>query len=369
MNHIPAFTGDRLWDEIFKAVIDTMPEQLFPLFKEVFGKEYPPGSAVRLLATEHSTYLDHPTQPPSSKLMDIALLVAGTDYYHIECQMHNDWQLVLRMIAYDLHFSLLHTASAGPGTGEVTIRFPQSVIIYPDQNSALPDRLRCRILFPDQSEYTYQIPTVRIQSYSLGEIHQKHLNLFLPYVLLRLKPRLKQSSPLTKEELTSFINAIIVILEEDVASGYLTPQQSYDYIQLLTHASRHIFQKYPHYHEEVLQLTKPLIKLPSVELREAYEELNRIQAELANRRNELADSEARLADSEAKLADKDAKLADKDAELADKDAELADKDAELADKDAKLADKDAKLADKDAKLADKDAEIARLKRLLMEKNS
>lgn len=40
--NISALSGDRLWDEIFKAIVDTMPEQLFPLFREVFGKEYPP---------------------------------------------------------------------------------------------------------------------------------------------------------------------------------------------------------------------------------------------------------------------------------------------------------------------------------------
>lgn len=148
---------------------------------------------------------------PSSNLMDIALLVAGTDYYHIECQMQNDWQMVLRMVAYDLHLSLLHTASAEPDSEEVTIRFPRSAVIYPDRNSTLPDSLRCRILFPSQSEHIYQVPAVRIQSHSPDEIHGKHLNLFLPYALLRLKPRLKRSSPLTKEELTAFIKKIIVI--------------------------------------------------------------------------------------------------------------------------------------------------------------
>lgn len=305
MNRTEILTGDKLWDEIFKSIVDTMPGQLFPLFKEAYGKEYPPGTTIRLLATEHSTYLDDPGRSPSSNLMDIALLVAGTDYYHIECQMHNDWQMVLRMVSYDLHFSLLHTASAGPDSGEVTIRFPRSAVIYPDRNSALPDSLRCRILFPDQSEHIYQIPTARIQSYSLDEIHEKHLNLFLPYTLLRLKPRLKQSSPLTKEELTAFIKKIIVFLEEDVASGHLTPQQSYDYIRLLTHASEHIFRKHPDHHEEVLQLTKPLIKLPSVELREAYEALAEKDAEIAESKAEIAEKDAEIARLKKLLLEKD----------------------------------------------------------------
>ena len=36
--------GKNLWDEIFNTIVDVMPEQLFPLFKEVYGKEYPKGT-------------------------------------------------------------------------------------------------------------------------------------------------------------------------------------------------------------------------------------------------------------------------------------------------------------------------------------
>lgn len=58
--------GDRLWNEILKAIVYTMPNQLFPLIKEVYGKEYPPDTPIKLLDTEHSTYLDDPESTPSS---------------------------------------------------------------------------------------------------------------------------------------------------------------------------------------------------------------------------------------------------------------------------------------------------------------
>lgn len=301
--------GDHLWDEILKAIVDTMPNQLFPLFREVFGKNYPPGTPIRLLATEHSTYSDDPGQSPSSNLMDIALLVANADYYHLECQMRNDRQMVLRMISYDLHFSLQHTTSPDPAAEEITLHFPRSVVIYPNRNNALPDSLSCRIFFPDQSEHVYRIPAVKIQSYTLEQIRQKHLYLFLPYTLLRLKPKLKYATQLTKEELTVFVNKVIVILEEDTAAGYLTPQEAGDYIRLLLHASKHIFQKYPDYHEEVLQVTKPLIKLPSVELRETKEALDKAYAEITENKAKMAEKQAELDNSKAVLADKDAEIA------------------------------------------------------------
>ena len=192
--------GTRLWDEILKAIVDAMPEQLFSLFKEVFGKEYPKGTPIILLATESSTYQENPDAPPSSRLSDIALLVNGTDYYHLECQMHNDQDMVIRMVAYDLHFAMQHTAETEQEGNGVVMRFPRSVVIYPEKNRKIPESLHCRIIFQDGSEHFYQIPTVRIQSYSLEEIHEKHLNLFIPYVLLRLRPRLRDKikNPLTR---------------------------------------------------------------------------------------------------------------------------------------------------------------------------
>ena len=113
-----------LWDEILKAIVDVMPEQLFPLFKEVYGKDYPKGTPITLLAAESSTYLEDPDAPPSSRLSDIALLVNGTDYYHLECQMLNENEMVIRMIVYDLHLSIKYTAQKDEkGGGQDTVLF------------------------------------------------------------------------------------------------------------------------------------------------------------------------------------------------------------------------------------------------------
>lgn len=295
--------SDKLWDEILKAIVYVMPNQLFPLIKEVYGKDYPPDTPIRLISTEHSTYLSQEESPPSSNLMDISLLVADTDYYHIECQMENDKLMVIRMISYDLHYAIEHCMSRNALNDELIIRFPHSVVLYPDQNRNLPDKLQCRVIFQDDSEHIYQIPAVRIQTYSLEEIHDKHLNLFIPYLLLRLKPRVhSKTHPLTKKELTEFLNAIILILQEDFTNGYLTRQECNDYINLLVHASRHIFYHHPKYHKKVQSMTKPLIYLPSMQ----------------------------IMDLQASLAEKDSQLAEKDSALAEKDCEIASLRAKLA---------------------------------------
>lgn len=104
------------------------------------------------------------------------------------------------------------------------------------------------------------------------------------------------------KELTDFVEQLIVILKEEVETGILTPLESYDYIQLLLRASKHIFHNYPKYHEEVWNVTKPMLKVPSMEIREL----------------------------QWTLAEKDASLAEKDATIAEKDATIAELRQQLA---------------------------------------
>ena len=223
--------GSKLWDEIFKAIISAMPTQLFPLFKEVYGREYPKDTPIVVLGSETSSFPEESKSPPGSTLMDIALLVAGTDYYHLEC----------------------------------------------------------RVGFQDNSEHIYRIPTVKIQTYSLKEIKEKHLTIFIPYTILRLRPRLKADlkHPLTQKELTEFVEEAILVLKEELSEGYLTEREYRNYVRLFHFAADRMLAKYPHMREEVHQMTEPLIKLPSV----IEDEL---RAEIAEQKLQLASKDAEI---------------------------------------------------------------------------
>lgn len=266
-----AIDGSKLWDEILKAIVSTMPEQLFPLFKEVYGREYPRGTSIVVLGTEVSGAWEGKSASPDSVLMDIALLVADRDYYHLECQMKNDHEMVIRMFAYDVRYAITHSRTVDEDTGEITLFFQRSVVIYPEKNNAVPDHLQCRIVFQDGSEHVYKVPAVRIQNYSLEEIREKHLSLFLPYVVLRLRPKLatitekrsQSAEEKVKEELTSMTREIIVMLEDEKNAGYIGEWEYHNYMNLFKRAVGRMLAGYPRLRREVDKMTEPLIKLPS----------------------------------------------------------------------------------------------------------
>ena len=291
-NENTVYDGRKLWDEILKAIVGTMPEQLFPLFKEIYGKEYPKGTTITLVGTETSTFWDGGKKSPGSTYMDIALLVGGTDYYHLECQMKNDHEMVIRMFAYDVHFAITHTKSVDGKTGEIILKFPRSIVLYPAKDNAIPDRLQCRILFQDGSEHIYQLPTVKIQNYSLEEIREKHLTLFLPYMLLRFRPRIKHGKMITKKELTEYVEEVILILEDEVSAGNLTDLQYRDYVRLIRNAADRVFAKHEELREEVDNVTERLLRLPSDEYREMKEEKEKLEEEISRQEAKISKQEA-----------------------------------------------------------------------------
>ena len=301
MSKDTTLTEPMLWDEIMKALVYTMPEQLFPLIEEVYGITYPKGTSVQFLSTEQPVFPNNTEEAFTSQFMDLSVLINGTDYYHIECQMKNDHQMVIRMLSYDLHFAMQHCEAEQDATGEMILHFPRSVVLYPEKNGKIPDRLCCRIIFQDNSEHTYQVPTVRMQDYSMEEIQRKHLILFLPYVLLRLRPQLESRNRINKEELTSLVNSVIVILNEEVQWGNITELQQKDILELFTRASKKIFTHYPEYQREVSSMTELKIKTLSMQLAEKDEQLAEQKEQLTAYKAELADQAAELAEKNAEL--------------------------------------------------------------------
>lgn len=233
--------------------------------------------------------------------------------------MSNDKDMVIRMIEYDFHFALRHGIQM-EAPNIYTLYFPNSTVLYPEKNDSIPGNLICRVIFPDGSIHQYNIPTMKIQTYSLEDIRQKHLTMFLPLKLLSFRPRLKSvSNPIRENELTEYINQLIVILREEYHNGNLTNHEYKDYLGLINLAAERVFHSQPKFKEEVLNVTKSVLILPSDLYREAA------QAKLL--RKELDEKNVAIAEKDAAIAEI---LAEKDATLAEKDASLAEKDAIIA---------------------------------------
>lgn len=106
--------------------------------------------------------------------------------------------------------------------------------------------------------------------------------LFVPYLLLRLRPQLKikGKNRLTKKELTEFVNEVMMILRKELEEGYLTGQEYDDYINLFRRASERIFKEHKNFRKKVDDMTKPMIELPSVIQKRLSDENKSLEIEI-----------------------------------------------------------------------------------------
>jgi hypothetical protein len=286
--------NEQIWDEITKSIAGKMPAQFLPLIKEEFGREYPAGTSVTTLSTESIIPPKTPNVHMSKILSDIVLLVGNQDLYHIECEVKPDNEMIIRMIEYDFHTALTHNLSLDENQN-FHLKFPQSVIMYPG-TSPMPDSQQCTITFPDGFEYTYTVPIVKIQQYSLEDIEAKNLLVFIPFTLLRFAPQVtNHHDSLSEKELTDFIGQIIVMLSNEVNQGRLTVTQFKDYTKLLLFSAERVFRQTPKHQQEVYGMIKSTLILPSDEMEMA-----------------LAEKDSLIAEKDAALAEKDSALAEKD---------------------------------------------------------
>ncbi|MCH5342743.1 MAG: hypothetical protein J1E64_01800 [Acetatifactor sp.] len=329
----------QLWDEILKKMTYVASDLLFPLIQEIHHKTYPKGTQIRPLATEYAVERGD-TKKISSIRADITVLVGSRDIYHFECQLRHDGSMIFRMFEYDAHIALSYADMDQNG---MQLEFPRSAVLYLTDNSKVPDRLECKISFPDGGCYTYQIPTVRVQAYTLQDIREKHLCILIPFLPLRFRRRLKKKSErLTKEELTSFYRDIILILDEEVKTGNLSETNRATILSLLGKATVRVFYQRRELLKEVITMTEPILKL---EIEKYWDMLDQQRMQMEEMNRALQHKEKELQSMEQALQDRSQALQDKEQALQDTNQALQDTNQALQDKEQALQDKEQALAE------------------------
>ena len=372
-------TEAQLWDEIMKKETFLMPEQLFPLIKEIHGKVYPKDTEISPLATEFSVQRSD-TKEITSIRADITVLVNKSDIYHFECEIENDGTMVMRMFEYDVHIALSYSqveddkTETGQSSGRVMkLKFPYSAVLYLQDNGNTPNELKCQILFQDGGRYEYKIPVLKVQSYTLDDIRERHLCVLIPFLPLRFRKRMppaKKNCSVTKEELTSFYEEIILLLKEEVAVGYLSKRNQKAIISLLNKSLIRVFYKNEKLLKEVIGMTEPILELEFEKYEKIIDEklkkLVMLEQEMREKDEELSERNKQLTEKDEELSERTRELTEKDEELSEKTRELTEKDKELRERTRELTEMDKQLSVRDKELHEKEAEIAELRRKLAE---
>ena len=162
-----------IFDDVFRTMLEKMPQLAIPLINEVFGTFYPEDIEIIQKRNEHQTQ-------NGRVITDSHLLIADR-IYHIECQSTDDSTMVIRMIEYDFAISLEHVQKEN---GRYRMYFPQSCVLYL-RGTKKRDTISVEIVMPNGDTVEYTVPVVQVQKLTCDDILQKHLLFLLPYHVIK----------------------------------------------------------------------------------------------------------------------------------------------------------------------------------------
>lgn len=222
-----------IFDDVFRTMLEKMPELVIPLINEVFGKNYPADIPIIQMRNEHQTQ--------SGEIITDSRLLIADKIYHIECQSTSDSKMVLRMIEYDFAIGL---EDAKMENGIYRMYFPHSCVIYL-RGKGKKDNLMMEIIMPDGQTLKYSLPAVYVEKYTRDTIFQKKLFLLLPFYIMRYeksKKKLEQNSKQLQELLDEY-SAIEKKLEENLLNQGKETQYRY-LIEVIIRIADYIFADY-----------------------------------------------------------------------------------------------------------------------------
>ena len=221
--------NNTIFDDVFRTMLEEMPELIIPVINEIFGTEYPLDVPLEQMRNEHQT-------KNGERITDSYFTIKRRKY-HIECQSTDNSEMVIRMVEYDFAISL---DDVNKEDGIYRMRFPNSAVIY--LRGTEKTNLCMEMIMPDGNTIRYQTPVLCIQKYTKDEIFQKKLLFLLPFYIMRYeknKKRIGEDRTELKKLLEEYMSIESYLEQELLDRGR---EKAYrDLIELIERIAEYIF--------------------------------------------------------------------------------------------------------------------------------
>lgn len=169
-----------IYDGVFRTILNDCRELIIPVINEVFREEYIGDEKVEFFPNEH--FLDQQDVADKERITDTNFRIIGkiVKKYHLECESSlPDEKITIRLFEYDAQIAL----DEGVITEEtLTVKFPNTAVLYLRAYNKTPDKMKYVINTPGGT-VQYDVPVMKVQTYSVDDIFEKHLLLLLPFYI------------------------------------------------------------------------------------------------------------------------------------------------------------------------------------------
>ena len=242
------------YDDVFRTMLNDCSRFILPLLNEVFGENYD-GTETIVFANDYH-YQNKQKGAEDKIITDASFKVIKGDIekkYHLECQSTIDNSMVLRFFEYDSQIALddatiekiVGDDGGKKSDGVLTVTFPHSAVLYLRSNKNTGDVMTIRFVTPG-GELKYDIPIIRMQSYSLEDIWEKEIYLLIPFYIFTHEanfPKYNEDENLLQGLVNEF-KEICIKMEELTQQGKMTELERRIIIELSKKVIDNIARKY-----------------------------------------------------------------------------------------------------------------------------
>ena len=242
------------YDDVFRTMLNDCSRFILPLLNEVFGENYD-GTETIVFANDYH-YQNKQNGAEDKIITDASFKVIKGDIekkYHLECQSTIDNSMVLRFFEYDSQIALddatiekiVGDDGGKKSDGVLTVTFPHSAVLYLRSNKNTGDVMTIRFVTLG-GELKYDIPIIRMQSYSLEDIWEKEIYLLIPFYIFTHEanfPKYNEDENLLQGLVNEF-KEICIKMEELTQQGKMSELERRIIIELSKKVIDNIARKY-----------------------------------------------------------------------------------------------------------------------------
>ena len=234
--------GD-IYDSAFRTLLNDCRQLVIPIINEIFGESYTGDEKIEFFPNEH--FLDQQDESDKKRITDTNFRITGktTKKYHLECESsYPDGKITIRLFEYDAQIAL----DESQVTEEtLTVTFPNTAVLYLRTRKKTPDKMKYMIITPGGT-VQYDIPIMKVQSYSLDNIFEKRLLMLIPFYIFSHEDRFQEYEDNTqkleklKAEYNNILERLDILERKEKIGGF----DKRTIIEISSDVIREITQKY-----------------------------------------------------------------------------------------------------------------------------
>ena len=232
-----------IYDGAFRTILNDCRKLIIPVINEIFDEHYTGEEEIRFFPNEH--FLDQQDAADKERITDTNFQIIGriVKKYHLECESSlPDGKITIRLFEYDAQIAL----DEGEVTEEtLTVTFPNTAVMYLRSYKKTPDIMKYVIVTPGGT-VQYDVPIMKVQSYSLDEIFEKRLLMLIPFYIFSHEKSFSEynNNEQKLEELKAEYRIILERLDDLENQGIIGAFDKRTIIELSSDVIREIARKY-----------------------------------------------------------------------------------------------------------------------------